>query len=78
MTALQEFELSLRHVAALPAPAVPAYTTADLRYGWRFRPAWTAAGIGRNLLGRSHAEFGAAAGRSEIPRSLLIQVAWQQ
>ena len=54
------------------------YTTADLRYGRRFRPAWMAAVIGRNLLGRSHAEFGAAAGRSEIPRSLLVQVAWQQ
>ena len=78
VTALQEFELSLRHVAALPAPAVPAYTTADLRYGWRFRPGWTAALVGRNLLGRSHAEFGAPAGRSEIPRSLLVQVAWQQ
>ena len=78
VTAAQEFELSLRHVAALPAPAVPAYTTADLRYGWRFLPGWTAALIGRNLLGRSHAEFGAAASRSELPRSLLVQVAWQQ
>ena len=74
----QEFELSLRHVAALPSPAVPAYTTADLRYAWRFRPGWTAAVVGRNLPGRSHAEFGAASGRSEIPRSLLVQLAWQR
>jgi iron complex outermembrane receptor protein len=78
VTATQEVELALRHVAALPAPAVPAYTTADLRYGWRFQPGWTAALIGRNLLGRSHAEFGAAPGRSEIPRSLLVQLAWQR
>ena len=78
VTATQEFELALRRVAALPAPAVPAYTTADLRYAWRFQPGWTAAVVGRNLLGRSHAEFGAAAGRSEIPRSLLVQLAWQR
>ena len=78
VTAAQEFELSLRHVGALPSPAVPAYTTADLRYAWRFRAGWTAAVVGRNLFGRSHAEFGAAASRSEIPRSLLVQLAWQR
>ena len=78
VTATQEFELSLRHVGALPSPAVAAYTTADLRYAWRFRPGWTAALVGRNLLGRSHAEFGAATGRSEIARSLLVQLAWQR
>ena len=77
VSATQEFELALRHVAALPSPAVPAYTTADLRYGWRFLPGWTAALVGRNLLRRSHAEFDAAPGRSEIPRSLLVQLAWQ-
>ncbi len=26
--------------------------------------------------GRSHAEFGAAAGRSEMPRRLLVEPAW--
>ena len=78
VTATQEFELSLRHVAALPNPAVPAYTTADLRYAWRFLQGWTAAVVGQNLIGRSHAEFGAASGRSEIPRSLFVQLAWQR
>ena len=78
LTATQEFELALRHVAALPQPIVPAYTTADLRYAWRFQPGWTAALVGRNLIGRSHAEFGAASGRSEIPRSLLVQLTWQR
>ncbi len=78
VTATQEFELALRHVAALPSPAVPSYTTADLRYGWRFRPGWTAAVVGRNLLRRDHAEFDAAPGRSEIPRSLLVQLTWQR
>ena len=78
VTATQEFELALRHVAALPRPAVPSYTTADLRYGWRFLPGWTAAVVGRNLLRRSHAEFDAAPGRSEIPRSLLVQLVWQR
>jgi iron complex outermembrane receptor protein len=78
VTATQEFELALRHVAALPNPAVPSYTTADLRYGWRFLPAWTAAVVGRNLLRRNHPEFDAAPGRSEISRSLLVQLAWQR
>ena len=78
VTATQEFELALRHVAALPNPVVPSYTTADLRYGWRFLPGWTAALVGRNLLRRSHAEFDAAPGRSEIPRSVLVELAWQR
>ena len=78
VTPSQEFEVALRHVGSLPLPAVPAYTTADLRYGWRFHPGWSVALVGRNLLRRDHAEFEAAPGRSEIARAVLVQLAWQR
>ena len=78
VTSAQELELALRHVGALPQPAVPSYYALDLRYGWRPRPAWTVALIGRNVLNRYHPEFDAAPGRSEIPRSLLVQLEWRQ
>ena len=73
----QELELSLRHVSALPLPAVPSYYAVDLRYAWTPLPGWTLAVLGRNLAG-AHPEFGAAPGRSEIPRSVLAQLEWRQ
>ena len=33
----QEFDVTLRHVGALPRPSVPAYTAVDARWGWRIR-----------------------------------------
>ncbi len=72
----QELDITMRRVAALPQPAVPAYTALDLRYGWRLRPAMELSLIVRNLMDRGHPEFGAAQGRSEIPRSVLLRLRW--
>jgi iron complex outermembrane recepter protein len=72
-----EFDLAVRRVAALPDPVVPAYTALDLRYGWRVTPDFTVSLVGRNLLDGGHAEFGAAAGRSVIPRSVLLHLRWE-
>jgi iron complex outermembrane recepter protein len=72
-----EFDLALRRVAALPDPVVPAYTALDLRYGWRVMPDLIVSVIGRNLLDGGHAEFGAAPGRSVIPRSVLLHLRWE-
>jgi iron complex outermembrane receptor protein len=72
----QELDVNLRHVGALPDPAVPAYTTVDLRYGWRMRRGLEVALIGRNLFDKSHPEFGAWPARSEIGRSLALRVEW--
>ena len=53
-----ELEGFLRHVGALPAPAVPAYTELDLRAGWSVTDDVELALVGRNLLHASHPEFG--------------------
>ena len=72
-----EFDVALRRVAALPDPVVPAYTALDLRYGWRVTTDFVVSLVGRNLLDGGHAEFGAAPGRSVIPRSVLLHLRWE-
>jgi iron complex outermembrane receptor protein len=72
----QEFDVILRHVGALPRPAVPAYTAVDARYGWRIRPGLELSIIGQNLFDPRHAEFGAAPLRSEYERALAVRVVW--
>ena len=74
----QELELALRHVGALPQPAVPSYYATDVRYGWQFGPGWTLAVVARNLFARDHLEFGKAPGRVEIPRSVIAQLEWRR
>jgi len=71
-----EFDVTVRRVAALPTPSVPAYTAVDLRYGWRINTSFSIAVIVRNALDPSHAEFGTAPGRSEIGRSAFLQLKW--
>ena len=71
-----ELDIAMRRVAALPDPAVPAYSALDLRYARQLTEGLTLAVIGRNLLDRRHAEFGVASGRGELARSVLWQLAW--
>jgi len=72
----QELDLAVRHVAALPFPAVPAYTAFDLHYGRWLRPDLELSVSGQNLLDGSHPEFDAAPGRSEIGRSVSLRLRW--
>ena len=76
LPARQEADLSIRRVAALARPAVPAYTAVDLRYGWRINATLELSLRLRNLLDPSHPEFDAAPGRSEIGRSAFAQLRW--
>jgi iron complex outermembrane receptor protein len=71
-----ELDAIVRRVAALPNPSVPAYTAVDARFAWRLRPDVELSLQGRNLFDPSHPEFGAAPGRSELPRSVLARVTW--
>jgi iron complex outermembrane receptor protein len=76
ITDRHEFDLTVRHVGALPQPAVPAYTAVDARLGWReanLEVSLTA----QNLFDRGHPEFGAAPGRSEYGRGVLLKVLWR-
>ena len=71
-----EFDIAVRHVSALPNPLVPAYTTLDLRYGWTIARGLQLSLLGLNLGDGGHAEYGAANGRSVIPRNLQVQLRW--
>jgi len=71
-----EFDVTLRHVGALPKPAVPAYTAVDARYGWRVGPGLDLSLIAQNLFDPRHAEFGAPATRSEYERALAVRLVW--
>src|SRR5712675_1670024 len=69
-----EVDVTVRHVSALANPEVPAYTTGDLRYGWRPRRDLELSVTGQNLFGGEHAEFTAPATRSQFGRSVLFKV----
>jgi iron complex outermembrane receptor protein len=73
-----EFDQTLRRVGSLPAQKVPAYTTADLRFGWH-RGAIDLSIAGKDLLDASHTEF--ASGDGQVPtlgirRSVFGKLVW--
>lgn len=73
-----EFDLFLRHASALPKPALPGYTTADARIGWRPSPAWEFSVFGRNLLDPQHAEFVTTNSLNEqVHRRYGLKVTWR-
>jgi iron complex outermembrane receptor protein len=73
----RELEVVLRYVGALRSPEVPSYTALDIRYAWRVRPGLDLSVAARNLLDEQHPEFGAAATRSEIERSVFARLTWR-
>jgi iron complex outermembrane receptor protein len=73
-----EFDLMSRYVEDLPALNVPAYTTIDLRLGWRPPGNWEFSVIGQNLLAPHHLEFGGLTlVNSEVNRGVYAQVVWR-
>jgi len=74
-----EFDVTARHVGALPYPTtapVPAYTTGDVRVGIEFGRAYELSMIGFNLFGPPHIEFGPT-GTAEFGRSYYIRLTWR-
>ena len=65
-----------RHVGALPARRIPAYTTVDARLGWRPVPAFELAVVGQNLLDRHHPEFPGGGETVEVRRGVYGTVTW--
>ena len=72
-----EVDLDVRYVGGLPSPAVPSYTAVDLRWGWRVRPELELSLAVRNLTDPRHPEFGPAATRAEIPRTVMVKAVWR-
>jgi iron complex outermembrane receptor protein len=69
-----EADVTVRHVAALSNPAVPAYTTGDIRYGWKARRDLELSVTGQNLFGGRHAEFTSPSTRSEFGPSVFFKI----
>ena len=73
----QELDLTVRHEGALRTPAVPAYTTLDLRYGWQIQRNLELSVTAQNLLDHAHTEIGAGANASVFDRSVFVRLAWR-
>jgi len=70
-----EVDAWLRHVSALPNPAVPAYTELNARLGWRARRTIEVALVGQDLLHQQHPESGTSVPRRiEFERSVRLQL----
>ncbi|HEX7053490.1 MAG TPA: TonB-dependent receptor [Burkholderiales bacterium] len=75
MSERQELQAALRHVSALPAPELDAYTALDLRYAWRPSKRVELSVVGENLLDPRHPEFAtSAAPPVELRRSVFVAV----
>ena len=68
-----DLDIILQRMGELPSPKVPAYTSLDVRLGWNISHAATLELVGQNLLDSAHPEFGSAAVRGEVPRSVFVR-----
>jgi iron complex outermembrane receptor protein len=72
-----EFDQTFRFVSALPAQNVPAYKTADARFGRHVAHGFDLSITGENLLQPHHAEFGISPGPNVlIKRSVYAKLVW--
>jgi len=73
-----ELDAFLRHASALPAPALPGYTTLDARVGWRLAKGLEISLLGRNLLDPQHPEFVTNNSlNEEVHRSATLKLTWR-
>jgi iron complex outermembrane receptor protein len=72
-----ELDVFVRHVGALPNPAVPSYTAVNARIGWRVQRNLELSLTAQNLFDPGHAEWGAAAARPEFERSVYASLLWR-
>jgi iron complex outermembrane receptor protein len=72
-------DLTYRYVSVLFAQNVPAYSTGDVRLGWRFSRQFEIAFVGQNLMQPSHPEFAGDPGPLVgIKRSAYAKLTWSQ
>ncbi len=73
-----DWDATLYFVGALPDQAVPSYTRADMRIGWRVGEFVEFSVVGQNLLTPRHAEFGDDAPLHTLAqRNLFGKVTWR-
>ena len=71
-----DIDLAVRHMGALPSPAVPAYTVLDLSVAWRPMRAVEMRLNVANAADREHREFGTPAAGAVYGRSAWLKVTW--
>lgn len=76
ITPRHELDVALRHVGALPDPAVPAYTTVDLSLAWRASRSVELSLAVKNVFDRHHVEWGAGTDRVEFDRTVFLRATW--
>ncbi|HEX7026415.1 MAG TPA: TonB-dependent receptor [Gammaproteobacteria bacterium] len=69
-------DISIRHVASLPNPEVPAYTVANANYSWRVRDNLELSVAVQNLADRGHREFENPQNGSEFGRRAFVKLVW--
>jgi iron complex outermembrane receptor protein len=74
---LLEFDVTVRHVGALPNLPVPAYTTGDIRLGLELGKAYELSLIGANLFGPAHNEFAPVLTTAQYSRSYYLRLTWR-
>jgi iron complex outermembrane recepter protein len=73
-----EADWLLRYVGELPTFGVPAYTTSDVRVGYRLNDRIDLSIVGRDLHHERHLEFpGGGAGNVEVQRSVFARAMWR-
>lgn len=76
ITPRHEFDLGVRHVGGRPNPQVPAYTSLDMRLGWRATDTLELSLVLKNLADERHPEWGNTGSRAEYERSAFLKVTW--
>jgi iron complex outermembrane recepter protein len=72
-------DFDYRYVSALPAQLVPAYSTADARFGWRISRQFELSIVGQNLFQPSHPEDGGDPGPLVlIKRNAYARLTWSR
>ncbi len=69
-----QLDVRVRHVDALPNPAVPAYTAVDASIGWQPRQMLGVKLTAQNLFDAAHPEYGPDPTRSDLPRTALLEL----
>ncbi len=74
-----QLDVDFRYVSQLPAQLAPSYSTADVRFGWKFTKQLEIALSGRNLFQPHHPEYlGDPGDLVGIRRSGYIQLIWRR
>jgi iron complex outermembrane receptor protein len=73
-----QFDWTIRHISALRAGPVPAYTTTDIRLAWRTRADLELAVIGQDLAHAQHLEWPGGPSNILIARRALATVTWRR